>query len=144
MYGGYGRWQWYSTNHDGSYGQLARSGWFHDGVGDYTDPSGTHNAGAGWYLAGDDGFILSGWQQVNGSWYYLNPEHDSTFGMMLTGWQQVGGSWYYLDPATGAMQTGWLRLPDGWYYLDPTTGALWQDATTPDGWRVDASGRWAA
>lgn len=32
------------------------------------------------------------------------------------GWQQVSGSWYYLD-STGTKKTGWIQDNGSWYYL---------------------------
>ena len=37
----------------------------------------------------------TGWEEVNGHWYYLN---DS--GAMCTGWVYVDGHWYYMDPVS--------------------------------------------
>ena len=46
-----------------------------------------------YYLGGSsDGSMKTGWQKVNGNWYYLNGS-----GAALTGWQQIGGSWYYFE-----------------------------------------------
>ena len=35
---------------------------------------------------------------------------------MLTGWQKVDGKWYYLKP-WGGMATGWQYIDNVWYYL---------------------------
>ena len=49
--------------------------------------------------------MKTGWQCVNGSWYWLGGLGD---GAMRTGWQQVNGAWYWLD-ASGAMATSqWI------------------------------------
>ncbi len=37
---------------------------------------------------------------------------------MLTGWQEKNGNWYYLDN-NGAMRKGWVQAANGWYYLNP-------------------------
>ncbi|MGK2348302.1 N-acetylmuramoyl-L-alanine amidase [Actinomyces sp. W5033] len=70
-----------------------------------------------WYYLGADGLMRTGWQPVDGSWYYL-----SSSGAMVTGWLQQGGSWYYLS-ASGAMVTGWLQQGGSWYYLS-ASGAM--------------------
>ena len=44
---------------------------------------------------------------------------------VTVGGKQVGGFWYYLYPQVGGPQ-----------------GSLATDTVTPDGYRVDASGRW--
>ena len=95
-----------------------------------------------WRLKDSKGVYLTGWQYVDGKWYYLNPKdsimvtgwlyddyYDGWFllgsdGAMLTGWQYDVKDWYYLAPETtnstvkGRMVTGWLKYKDNWYYLD--------------------------
>ncbi|PGE97970.1 hypothetical protein COF51_04350 [Bacillus pseudomycoides] len=36
--------------------------------------------------------MQTGWQQINGAWYYFNSS-----GAMQTGWQQINGKWYYCN-----------------------------------------------
>lgn len=115
---------------------------------------------------------VSGWQQINGNWYYFDPNNGNKavvsswinqnglwfycndFGIMQTGWLQINGYWYYLNPISdgtrGAALTGWLCSgPQGpWYYLQQGTngpfpeGALYTDRMTPDGFYVNSSGEW--
>ena len=40
------------------------------------------------------------------------------------------------------MLTGWQNLNNIWYYLDKDNGVMLSNATTPDGYKVDASGAW--
>lgn len=56
----------------------------------------------------------AGWQKINGKWYYFNQS-----GAMLTGWQEINGFYYYMDE----------------------NGACLINTTTPDGHRLDESGR---
>ena len=74
--------------------------------------------------------LATGWQQVDGIWYWL----DSASGIRQTGWLWNNGSWYWLDQNTGAMQTGWAKIDGTWYYFY-SSGAM---AT---GWVYDA-GSW--
>ena len=78
-----------------------------------------------------DGKKVTGWQKIDGDWYYFSKEDgmktgwlkdgswyylDET-GVMRTGWKQVDGNWYYLNDL-GAMQTGWKLINGSWYHLD--------------------------
>ncbi len=68
-----------------------------------------------WWAFGADGYISSGWiyDTIYQGWFYM----DETQGM-LTGWQFINGKWYYLNPnsdgTAGIMYTK-RRTPDGWY-----------------------------
>ena len=64
------------------------------------------------------GAMLTGWQLISGTWYYMDES-----GVMTTGWQQVGGTWYYMD-GSGAMQTGWKLLGNHWYYMNGSGAML--------------------
>ena len=71
-----------------------------------------------WFFHQASGAQASGWTQVEGTWYYLDP----ATGAMVTGWVYVDGTWYYLS-ASGAMVTGWVYVDGSWYYLTPS-GAM--------------------
>lgn len=71
----------------------------------------------------------------NGSWYQ-NP--DGTW--PASGWQQIDGSWYFFN-AQGYRQTGWVLWNNQQYYCD-SDGKMLADTTTPDGYYVDANGVW--
>lgn len=45
--------------------------------------------------------------------------HDRSTGKVDTGWQKLDGSWYYFDPTTGkARKSQWFQTPAGnWYYF---------------------------
>lgn len=70
-----------------------------------------------WFFHQASGAQASGWTQVEGTWYYLDP----ATGAMATGWVFLNGTWYYLS-ASGAMATGWVRDGSTWYYLTPSGG----------------------
>ena len=54
------------------------------------------------YAFGDDGYALTGWQNLYGSWYYLNEK-----GMCLTN-QWVDGNNYYVDSDGRMVTNSWI------------------------------------
>lgn len=61
------------------------------------------------------------WDTSNSTWYYYSQET----GEKMTGWQEIEGKWYYLEPDNyGAMHTGWLVLNNKRYFCDFVTGAM--------------------
>ena len=83
-----------------------------------------YNGTSYWYYFLDSGYMATGWVEVNGSKYYLFPNSDGWKGRMLTGWQWIDGNCYYLDSQ------------------GQNEGALYRNSTTPEGFTVDAEGRW--
>ena len=87
---------------------------------------------------GKDGKIVTGWQQIDGSWYYFKENGDMATGVgiaksgsqsidgkqyyfgedgsMLTGWQQIDGKWYYISDS-GELSIGWKEIYGKWYYF---------------------------
>ena len=66
---------------------------------------------------------VTGWQKINGNWYYFDEE-----GWMPTGWLEDGGKRYRVKD-NGVMQTGWILEQKrvvfcGWYGSDAVTGWL--------------------
>ena len=45
-----------------------------------------------------DGKAQTGWQQINGKWYYFDES-----GTMLTGWHKIDGKWYYFNSNSEAL-----------------------------------------
>ena len=100
----------------------------------------------------EDNSAVTDWKKINGTWYYFDGN-----GVMTTNWQKVSGAWYYMDNS-GAMQTDWKKISNAWYYFNAdgvmqenrwvgdyylgSSGAMLVNTTTPDGYRVDASGKW--
>ena len=91
------------------------------------------------YLLGDDGYVKTGWQEINGKKFYFDPET----GKAANGLTKIGDDIYYFNPDDGAvtgnykdtdffgkfdedgkLQTGWQALNKKLYYFDPETGAL--------------------
>ena len=96
----------------------------------------------GWNYINDNGAKALGWTKTPSGWYYLD-----TSGLMKTGWlQDVDGKWYFLDTAKGIqegkMLTGWNWIDGYGYYFDNQSGALLVNTTTPDGYKVNADGKW--
>ncbi|WP_143319821.1 N-acetylmuramoyl-L-alanine amidase family protein [Clostridium sp. HBUAS56010] len=93
-----------------------------------------------WYLFDSNGAMLTGWQQKNSIWYYLNPSSTTgTEGAMVKGWIKLNNVWYYLNPSTttgteGAMITGWINHNNKWYYTE--NGGVMQE-----GWK-QVNGKW--
>ena len=86
----------------------------------------TYNGKTDWYRFNADGYMATGWfTAADGNIYYLNPISNGFQGAMLTGWQFIDGFWYYFNPVDDAIQ-----------------GAMYRNTTTPDGYQVDANGRW--
>ena len=61
-------------------------------------------------------------------------------GNQAGGWQQISGSWYYLDNS-GQKKTGWIQDKDGkWYYLQQS--GVMASNTLIDGYKLGADGAW--
>ena len=80
--------------------------------------------------------MVTGWQFINGAWYYMDNN-----GYMLTGWQYINNRWYFLHNPNGNMITGWVQTNGLWYYCD-ASGAMLTNTYTPDGYYVDGNGVW--
>lgn len=55
----------------------------------------------------------------------------------MSRWSNIGGKWYYFDNVGYMVHDKWI----GDYYLG-SDGAMLTSTVTPDGYRVDASGKW--
>ena len=111
----------------GQWIQDEKGWWYKRADGSYPKNSWGYEAYNGksyWYYFLDSGYMATGWVDVNGSKYYLFPNSDGWKGRMLTGWQWIDGNCYYLDSQ------------------GQNEGALYRNTTTPDGYVVDAEGRW--
>lgn len=135
----------------GTWKQSGNSWWYQYTNGNYA--TGWKQIDGNWYFFDYEGWMKTGWVSNNGSWYYM-----ISTGIMKTGWLQSGSSWYFLDNS-GEMKTGWVATSGAWYYLDNSgamktgwfkengkwyyaydSGALAMNTTTPDGYKVNASG----
>ena len=68
---------------------------------------------AWYYLSPSKGYLLEGWQTINGKKYYLTP----TDFYAKTGWQTIGGKKYYFDTRDAYMLTGWQSIGGKYYYF---------------------------
>ncbi|MDR1765537.1 MAG: hypothetical protein LBR77_05525 [Lachnospiraceae bacterium] len=109
-------------------------GWFLDGDGSWYYLSEEHD---GWF-----GHMTTGWHldPSDGHWYYLDP----TTGVMATGWQLIDGQWYYFTEV--ATDVSWYQDEGGkWVYGTPTPhpiGSMYKGELTPDGHAVGPNGVW--
>ena len=68
-----------------------------------------------WWAFGAEGYLSTGWiyDTLHQGWFYMDENQG-----MLTGWQFINGKWYYLnsnhDGSAGIMYSN-RRTPDGWY-----------------------------
>lgn len=68
-----------------------------------------------WWAFGAEGYLSTGWiyDTLYQGWFYMDENQG-----MLTGWQFINGKWYYLnsnhDGSAGIMYSN-RRTPDGWY-----------------------------
>lgn len=119
---------------DGSWNFSAGGSTYQNTWGYLYNPYGAAGAGeAGWFRFDAAGRLLTGWfQDEDGSWYYLNPISDGSLGKMATGWR-------WIPDASGREYC---------YYFHPNAGgpmgAMAASGKTPDGYEVDAQGRWCA
>lgn len=93
-----------------------------------------------WYRFDAQGYLVTGWYQDNGTWYYMNPKSDGKLGKMMTGWQYINDIWYYFTENAGDKQGAmfckrWAEVPYNgtveWYYFDEN-GTMKTDWLTLD------------
>ena len=92
--------------------------------------------------------LYTGWlyESRDKSWYYLSPET----GKMCTGWNKINGSWYYFALREDADDHDWnTELTENgiikWNYHGHgvhSYGSMYVMEYTPDGYFTDSEGRW--
>lgn len=89
-----------------------------------------------WYYIDEYSQRQYGWQQLNGSYYYLATDEFMGVprGAMVTGWQFINASWYYFG-SDGKLASGWTETEEGWYYFNTDNTYL------KNGWKK-LSGSW--
>lgn len=96
--------------------------------------TGWQTMNGGWYYLNNNGVKQTGWQAINGRWYYMNSD-----GVMQTGWQYINGRWYYMDQS-GVMATGWRVINGTYYYLTSSGGIAYSEYY--EGYWLNADGSW--
>lgn len=85
-------------------------------------------------------FLTDGVKSSVVDYYYFDLN-----GNMVTGWYiDLKGNTYYLqtdEKELGRMARGWTKINGDYYYFSDN-GMLLRDSITPDGFHVDAMGKW--
>ncbi len=89
-----------------------------------------HTENGSYYLNGQ-GIPVTGWLEIQGVLYYLDPERN---GAMATGWADIAGQ-RYLFTQEGTLHTGWAGENGKVYYLLP-------DGSMAVGWQTIAGLRY--
>lgn len=129
------------TNQDGTWknasGQSANgwqtsdNDWYHFNNGSQNKD--WQNIDNNWYYMNPDNAKMeTGIQKINNKTYYLNNQHDGTYGAMKTGWQYVDGHWYGFK-GDGSAYLGWQNLGGNTYYFKPENAQMATGDTLIDG-----------
>ena len=117
---------WYLASQGGvllSGWQKSNGSWYWLDPTSYRMGTGVLDLNGDRYFLKSSGAMATGWaQDADGYWYLAST--DAADGRLQTGWQKVNGSWYWLDPATGKMATGWLEQGGSTYYLSAPNGNM--------------------
>jgi len=106
------------------------------------------------YYLSNSGAMKTGWAQVKGAWYYLNPQPGEYYGLMYkNALVQVGQKSYFFD-IEGRMRTGWVIMKDSngieqYYFFYPQSsehptdyGYMAKSTTVLNGYTLAADGHW--
>lgn len=131
-----------------------RYDWFHFGSDEIMTYGWYKASEKTWYYThdisdGNLGMLITGWHDdtQDEKRYYL----DENTGIMLSGWQNIDGNYYYFATYEEIPQQTWFwRLVNDtkfgkWFYEllgHRSYGAMYVDEITPDGYTVDANGIW--
>ncbi|MDY3918018.1 MAG: L,D-transpeptidase family protein [Candidatus Limivivens sp.] len=89
------------------------------------------------YYFNTKGVMQTGWLKTKKSGtYYLQPSR----GYVMKGWQVINGHTYYFDTSTGQMKTGWLTVSGKTYYLRPSTTTVGPEGSMVTG-KVSIGGK---
>ena len=101
------KYDWVYVNSDGTH----KKGWQQI----YSSPRGKSYT----YYFGTDGIMKMGWTTIGGKRAYLRTADNSNGpqGSLATGWEKINGTWYYFN-ADGKGHEGWMQNNADWYYID--------------------------
>lgn len=71
--------------------------------------------GRWWYRHADGSYTTDGWEHIDGEWYYFDAE-----GWMVTGWVEWGGWWYYLSEWKDGVAAPEGHMVKGGIFADKT------------------------
>lgn len=74
------------------------------------------------------------WVKDSVGWWWRNADGSYP----ASEWKEINGKWYYFEENGYMAANKWI---DGTYYVG-ADGAMYVNATTPDGYKVDANGKW--
>lgn len=92
----------------------------------------------GWWYSTENGSYKSNcwFQDTDMTWYHFNES-----GYITTGWFSYDNKWYYFDGNGKMLYSQWIHDNNKDYYLS-NNGSMLTNTTTPDGYKVNASGEW--
>ena len=136
-------WAYLSYTYEGK----TKSEWYHFGEDNIMNAGWFFDGNTWYYLSTDhNGFygeMIKGWyhDSQDGKWYYL----DANNGGMHTGWNKIDGDYYYFNP-TASVQTWFFDNNTGrWNFSDVNSrplGSMYQNENTPDGYHINENGVW--
>ena len=91
----------------------------------------------GRYYYGSDGrrCYYTGWQMLDGNWYYFN-----NYSEAVSGWKMINGVQYCFDADDHYMYTGYHAINGELYYFN-ADGSCWGKCGPQSGW-YQAEGKW--
>lgn len=154
-----------SSSSSGSSGATGKTAYQPDGTKSagpgktQLDGSWHRESGKGWRFRKSDGSeVKNSWGLIDGKWYHFDSQGDMQTGwfteqgrsyylaadgsMLANAWMQdPAGQWYAFNPDGSRMEQQWYQYKGAWYYLG-ADGVLLTNSATPDGYQVDAAGKW--
>lgn len=123
-----------SSSGSGYSSEWVNGRWYNaDGSQTY-GPSGSWKKNSvGWWYGDSSGWYATGWQKIEGTWYYFNDagymasgewyngywlNNDGSWTYSYTGsWKYGAGGWWFGD-TSGWYAVGWQKINGWWYYFD--------------------------